>query len=142
MENPTEIKRIKSNVEDYHDIEWEETDGKNPIIDSAIINDDLTATIEFQDKKYTVRSPDRRLTKKILALQGKSESKDGLTLEEKFLADGLQEKMVEDMIDGLSIDNHPNRISEIEYDNLAFLCWHYYEFSKKKSIGQRNASTS
>ena len=137
---PREIKRIKSNVEDYHDILWELTDGRNPIIDSAIVNDDLTLTIEFQGNPYIVRSPDRRLTKKLRVLQTKNI--DDLTLEEKFLADELQEKMVEDMIEGLSIENHPNRIEEKEYDDLAFLCWHYFEFSKKKSIGLANGSIS
>ncbi len=139
-EVPKTIKRIKSNVEDYHDVQWKFTDGRNPIIDSAIVNDDLTITIEFQDKTYSVRSPDRRLTKKLRSLQTKNV--DDLTLKEKLLADELQEQMVEDMIDGLSIENHPNRISESEYDNLAFLCWHYFEFSKKKSIGQMKDFTS
>ncbi len=137
-ESPKQIKRIKSNVEDYHDVEWKFTNGNNLIVDTAIVNDDLTLTIEFQDKKYTVRSPDRRITKKLHVLQGKKE----LTTEETILADTLQEKMVEDMIEGLSIDNHPNRISESEYDNLAFLCWHYFEFSKKKSVGQVKDFTS
>lgn len=137
-ESPKEIKRIKSNVEDYHDVQWKFTDGKNPIVDTAIVNDDLTLTIEFQDKKYTVRSPDRRITKKLRALQSRKE----LTIEEGMIADDLQEKMVEDMIEGLSIADHPDRIEEKEYDNLAFLCWHYFEFSKKKSIGQVKDFTS
>lgn len=135
-ESPTKIKRIKSNVQDYHDVEWLDTEGKNPIIDNAIVNDDLTLTIEFQEKKYTVRSPDRRLTKKLMALQRREE----ITIEEGLLADDLQEQMVEDMIDGFSVDNQ--RISEMEYDQLAVLCWHYYEFSKKKSIAQASDSIS
>ena len=138
IETPTKIKRIKSNVQDYHDVEWTNTDGKNPIIDGAIVNDDLTLIIEFQDKKYTVRSPDRRITKKLKAFHSRKE----LTIEEGLLADELQEQMVEDMIDGLSIENHPTRISEVEYDQLATLCWHYYEFSKKKSIAQASDSIS
>ena len=137
-EAPTKIKRVKSTVQDYHDIEWKDTEGNNPIIDNAIVNDDLTLTIEFQEKKYTVRSPDRRLTKKLLNLQRREE----ITIDEGLLADDLQEQMVEDMIDGLSIEKHPNRISEREYDQLALLCWHYYEFSKKKSIAQASDSIS
>ena len=137
-EAPTKIKRVKSTVQDYHDVEWTNTDGNNPIIDNAIVNDDLTLTIEFQEKKYTVRSPDRRLTKKLLNLQRREE----ITIDEGLLADDLQEQMVEDMIDGLSIEKHPNRISEREYDQLALLCWHYYEFSKKKSIAQARDSIS
>ncbi len=137
-EAPTKIKRIKSTVQDYHDVEWKDTEGKNLIIDNAIVNDDLTLTIEFQEKKYTVRSPDRRLTKKLMALQRREE----ITIEEGLLADDLQEQMVEDMIVGLSIKNHPNRIEEVEYDQLAVLCWHYYEYSKKKSIAQASDSIS
>lgn len=137
-EAPTKIKRVKSTVQDYHDVEWTNTEGNNPIIDNAIVNDDLTLTIEFQEKKYTVRSPDRRLTKKLLNLQRREE----ITIDEGLLADDLQEQMVEDMIDGLSIEKHPNRISEREYDQLAVLCWHYYEYSKKKSIAQASDSIS
>lgn len=137
-EAPTKIKRIKSTVQDYHDVEWADTEGVNPIIDNAIVNDDLTLTIEFQEKKYTVRSPDRRITKKLKALQ----KKEDITFEEGILADELQEQMVEDMIEGLSIDNHPQRISELEYDQLATLCWHYFDFSKKKSIAQASDSIS
>lgn len=137
-EAPPKIKRLKSNIQDYHDVEWIDTKGKNPIIDSAIVNDDLTLTIEFQEKKYTVRSPDRRITKKLKILQ----SREKLTIEEALIADDLQEEMVEDMIEGLSIDNHPTRIAEIEYDQLSVLCWHYYEFSKKKSIARASDSIS
>ncbi len=137
-ETPTKIKRIKSNVQDYHDIKWVNTDGNNPIIDDAIVNNDLTLTVEFQEKKYTVRSPDRRLMKKLKGLQSRKE----LTIEEALIVDDLQEEMVEDMIEGLSIENHPKRISEIEYDQLSLLCWHYYEFSKKKSIAQASDSIS
>ena len=137
-QEPKQIKRIKSNVEDYHDLEWLDTEGKNPIIDNAIVNDDLTLTIEFQDKKYNVRSPDRRIIKRLKTLQGKKE----LTIEESLEGDDLQEAMVEDMIEGLSIANHPTRISENEYDHLSLLCWHYWEFSKKKSIAQASDSIS
>ncbi len=130
------IKRIKSNIEDFSDIVWKNTEGKNLIIDDAIVNDDLTLTIEFQNKKYTVRSPDRRITKKIRDFQRREE----LTIDETIEADNLQEKMIEDMVDGLSIENHPQRISEKEYDDLAIMCWHYFEFSKKKSISQASDS--
>ena len=34
-ETPTKIKRLKSNVQDYHDVEWLDTKGINPIIDNA-----------------------------------------------------------------------------------------------------------
>ena len=137
-ESTTKIKRLKSNVQDYHDVVWVDTDGKYPIIDSAIVNDDLTLTIEFQEKKYTVRSPERRIIKKIKALQAKKE----LTEEETFAADDLQEAMIEDMIIGLSIDDFPGRFDERDYDHLSVLCWHYYEFSKKKSIAQASDSIS
>ena len=135
-EEPKQIKRIKSTIQDYNDIEWKDTEGKNPIIDNAIVNDDLTLTIEFQDKKYIVSSPDRRITKKLKALQSREE----ITIEEGVIADDLQELMVEDMIGVFLVDNQ--RISEMEYDQLALLCWHYYEFSKKKSIAQASDSIS
>lgn len=135
-EAPTKIKRIKSNVQDYHDVEWVDTKGDNPIIDNAIVNNDLTLSIEFQEKKYTVRSPDRRITKKLLAYQSRKE----LTVEEGLEADDLQEAMVEDMIVGFIVNNQ--RISELEYDQLAVLCWHYHEFSKKKSIARASDSIS
>ncbi len=138
VEPPKEIKRIKSNVEDYHDIEWKFTNGKNPIIDSAIVNDDLTLTIDFQGKKYSVRSPERRIIKKLKAVR----SKEKLTEKEAMQADDLQEIMIEDMIIDFSIANYPGRIEDKDYDNLAILCWHYYEFSKKKSIARAKDFTS
>ena len=113
-EAPKEIKRIKSNVEDYNDIVWKDTEGKNPIVDNAIVNDDLTLTIEFRDKKYTVRSPERRIVKKLKVLQSKKE----LTESETFQADDLQEEMIEDMIVDFSIVDFPGRLEEKDYDNL------------------------
>ena len=57
-----------------------------------------------------MRSPDRRITKRLRFLQGKEE----LTIDEGLAADDLQEEMIEDMIDGLSFTNHPQRIEEKE----------------------------
>ncbi len=143
--NPVPIKRkkMKSNVEDFKDIEWNR-ETKNPIIDEAIEHDDFTFTIEFQDRQYGSRSPDHRLIRKIRKYRNKVNN-GKLTDDQKADLYEEYEDSIEAFIEDMIIDfkfEDIERISEQETDWLSGFCWEFYIYGKKKSREQVSDSIS
>lgn len=127
---PVKKRKLRSNVEKLEDIEWKR-DTKNPIIDTAIEDDAFGMTIDFHEQLYAVRSPARKIIKKFMRYREKI-TDDDLTESESFELDATQEKLIENMIPGLVIDDDET-ITEQEYDWLGSFCWQYFVYSKKKS---------
>ena len=130
----TEKKKMKSNVEDFKDVEWNR-ETRNPIINDAIEHDDFTFTITFQSQQYDVRSPSHKLIREIRRYRTKVNN-GKLTDNQK--ADILEEyedtieEFIEDVVVGFKFEDIV-RISEQEIDWLHSFCWELVLYSKKKS---------
>lgn len=130
-------RKIKSNVDDFKDIEWNR-ETKNPIINDAIENDDFTFAIAFQDQQYDVRSPNRKLIRKIRKYRtkignGKLTNTQKADIVEEY--EDTIEAFIEDMIIDFKFEDI-DRISEQETDWLNGFCWEYVLYGKKKSSEQ------
>ena len=129
----TEQKKMKSNVEDFKDIEWNR-ETKNPIINDAIEHDDFTFTITFQDQQYDVRSPSHKLMRQIRKYRtkmgnGKLTDNQKMDLYEEY-EDSI-EAFIEDVVIDFKFEDI-ERISEQETDWLSGFCWEFYLYGKKK----------
>ena len=136
---PVKKRKLRSNVESIDDIEWKRNT-KNPIADNAIEDDAFGMTIEFHEKQYEVRSPARKIIKRFMRFREKITSED-LTESESFILDETQERLIENMLPGLVIDDD-DALTEQEYDWLGSFCWQYYVYSKKKLNAQAKESFS
>ena len=135
-------KKMKSNVEDFKDVEWNR-ETRNPIINDAIEHDDFTFTITFQGQQYDVRSPSHKLIREIRRYRTKVNN-GKLTDNQK--ADILEEyeDTIEEFIEDVVVDfkfEDIVRISEQETDWLHSFCWELVLYSKKKSREQVSDSS-
>lgn len=129
--NPRPVKRLKSRVKDFKDIQWRRDTG-NIIIDTAIISNGFDVSILFKEKEYEVKSPPRKIIKELKKHMIQEETRE-LSVYEKIRMDDAQEILVQKMIVGLNLDED-DEMTDLEYDSLAAFCWEYYEYSKKKSM--------
>lgn len=134
--NGEQVNVLRDNATYTEDVVWKRDTG-NPLIDNAIVNDDLSMIIKFKGREYDVRSPDIRIVDEIepMMLKVKEESEQNIdpTSDRYNKLKQLTREFVTDMIPGLDLDDRSVRIDHTDYDNLSALCWRYKTFLTQKS---------
>ena len=125
------IEVLESKVTDFKDLKFE--DSNNPLAKTLEINfKEMIADFEFQGKMFVMRLPDKRLINKFKRMKQSEVQIEKLRDNPKRVAEieTLQDKIIEDMVIDFKLSKY--RMDDLEYLQLATLCWDFYVFLQEK----------